>query len=246
MKIAICDDEREYAEQVARVISDYAENHPEKSITFEVFVNSADLLKTASETGGFDIYFLDIIMPLIDGIDLGLKLKESGFGGKIIYLTSSKEYALDSYKVKAFDYILKPVDKNNLFTVLDEVNKVLFNEDDKNIIVKTKGSSIKLPLSSIMYTELCRRVVVYHLTDGGFTESKMLRVPFSEAMQELLLDQRFVLCGKSMVVNLDLITSIKNDMIIFKDNFKVYQGVKACRELCSVWSDYWFNKGGLR
>lgn len=56
-----------------------------------------------------NIYVLDIVMPGTNGIKLGQKLREAGYNGKIIYLTSSEEYPLDAFKVKALNYIIKPI-----------------------------------------------------------------------------------------------------------------------------------------
>ena len=66
-------------------------------------------MDAAEKLGGFDIYILDILMPGMDGIELGVRLRELGYDGSIIYLTSSTDFAIDSYKAEASNYILKPV-----------------------------------------------------------------------------------------------------------------------------------------
>ena len=109
MKIAICDDDSFYSTQVLEYANIYATQKPDVHLTFSVFRQAEDLIEATQKIGGFDVYILDIVMPEINGIELGVELRKLGYDGKIIYLTSSKEFAVDSYKVKAFNYILKPV-----------------------------------------------------------------------------------------------------------------------------------------
>lgn len=79
-------------------------------------------------------------MPDINGIKLGEQLRQDGYNGKIIYLTSSEEFAVNSYKVKAFDYLLKPLNKTEFFSTLNEAISAIFEKSDKNILIKTKQS----------------------------------------------------------------------------------------------------------
>ena len=106
MKIAICDDERICREELIKLLNEYIAVNPGKDISFSEFSNADNLLDSASAALDFDIYILDIVMPGLSGIELGKTLRSMGSKGKIIYLTSSEEFAVDSYKVKAANYIL--------------------------------------------------------------------------------------------------------------------------------------------
>ena len=83
MRIAICDDEAICLSQVAAVADEY---NKDKGISFDTFSHPEDLLEAAEKIGGYDIYILDVIMPSLNGIELGLKLRDAGYDGKIIYL----------------------------------------------------------------------------------------------------------------------------------------------------------------
>ena len=120
MKIAICDDDASCMQQVLAVVNDYIADHKEIPLSFVSFTNSHDLLEAADKNGGYDIYILDIVMPGMNGIQLGLKLRNANHDGKIIYLTSSEEYAIDSFQVKAFHYIIKPIKKDVFYRTMDE------------------------------------------------------------------------------------------------------------------------------
>lgn len=246
MNIAICDDIEMFRTELLELGKEYSLRNKNIEIFFSAFKCTEDLLDAAQRIGGFDIYILDIVMPTMNGIELGAQLRQSGYDGKIIYLTSSREFAIDSYKVKAFNYILKPIEKNEFFSALHEAVESIATKKNKSLIVKTKDNNIRLAFDSIMYAELCRRVIVYHLTSGKIVESTTVRTTFSEAVQELLKDKRFVLCNSSLVANMHYITMVENEYLIFKDICKVHLSKKACRQARSAWYDYWFDGDGSK
>lgn len=240
MNIAICDDEASCLEAVIENTKKYAELRESKNITFESFSHPEDLIAACKKNGGYDIYILDIVMPDVNGIQIGEKIRSEGYDGKIIYITSSEDYSLDAFRVKAFDYLLKPVSEETFFKTLDEVTEQIFEKKDKYLIVKSKDRSTKIFYDSIMYAELTKRAVRYYLSRGKTIESVTLRTTFTDAMSELLSDKRFYLCSQSMLVNLDHITEVENVSATFGDTYKIFFGEKTCRKLRSVWSNYLF------
>lgn len=241
MKIAICDDEKKCLENAIAATEKYTKQRSEKSITFEAFTHPEDLISACEKNGGYDIYILDVVMPDLSGIQLGDKLRNLGFDGKIIYLTSSQEYSLDAFRVKAFDYLIKPINDEAFFKAVDEAIEAIAEKNDKYILVKSKERSIKLNFDSIMYAELTKRAIRYYLTKGRTVETVTLRTTFAEACAELLDDRRFHLCNQSILVNLDHITEVENEAAVFGDTYKMFLSEKTCRKLRSVWSDYLFS-----
>lgn len=244
MKIAICDDESLCRARVLDIAADYAEERKDADIVFEVFSEPEALLRATLENGSFDIYVLDIVMPNMNGIQLGQALRNAGVESKIIYLTSSEEYALESFRVRAFDYILKPIEKQTFYSVMDEAIASIHIKKDRVLVVKTKENSARITFDSILYAELSKRSIVYHLTGGKTVESTTLRTTFTEAVGELLADNRFTLCGASMIANMHHITMVENEGIVFTDTERVFLGKKACRELRTAWNVYWLNEEG--
>ena len=241
MRIAICDDFAVYREQVLHIENEYFTDK-DQSVAITTYENGNDLINDALKIGGYDIYILDVLMPEITGIELGIELRKLNLDGQIIYLTSSEEYAIDAFKTKAFNYILKPIDKNELFTTLDEVTSLLSTQAQKSIIVKTKDGDIRLAINDILYVDMTKRMPAYHLTDNRTVESITIRTTFAEAVQDLLNDERFVLSTASSAVNLHYITMVEKDSVLFQNGSQFYIGVRACRQLRSVWSDFWNNK----
>lgn len=244
MRIAICDDEARYLEQVTAVANQYIRDRKDHKIALSAFSHADDLLEEAEKIGGFDIYILDIIMPDMNGILLGMKLRDMGYDGKIIYLTSSEEYALDSFKVRALNYIIKPITAEAFYEAVDEAVGLLREKKEKHVLVKSKERSVKLTLDSIVYVELSKRAVLYHLENGTAVESTTLRTNFTDAMAELLADRRFVLCGAGLTVNLDHVNAVESEAISLGENYHIFVGKKACRDLRTAWSKYLFDGEG--
>ena len=242
LRITICDDDAVCREQVAEIINNYTKDR-NVSLSLSVFDSPDQLLQAARENKGFDIYILDIIMPGTTGIQLGGKLRQEGFEGKILYLTSSAEFAIDAFKVQASDYIMKPVKAEELTAALDRLISAVTVRKEKCLIIKSKDSNIKVSFDQILYTELVQKTIVYYLLNGKRVESSSIRSTFSEAMQDLLRDRRFSLCGSGRVVNLDYIVEMDAENLIFKNGTQVYIGRRAVREIRSVWYDFWFDGG---
>jgi len=241
MRIAICDDEALCLSQVTAVADEYKND---TGIGFDAFSHPEDLLEAAEKTGGYDIYILDVIMPSLNGIELGLKLRDAGYDGKIIYLTSSEEYSLDAFRVKAFDYIIKPILKEAFYKAVDEAASAISQKKDKALLVKSKERSVKLTYDSIMYAEFNKRAISYYLVGGRVVESVTVRTAFSQAMADLLADKRFTACGQSMVVNLDHITEVENTAVVFGTAYRPFLGEKLCRKLRDIWAEYLFGQEG--
>ena len=242
MNIAICDNEAVYRSQVQKVVETYAATHSAADISLALFERADDLLESARKLGGYDIYILDILMPGMDGIELGRQLREANFDGKILYLTSSQEYAVSAFSVKAYNYILKPIDEGALMAALHDAVSFVVTHPTRSLLVKTRDAAVRLSVDSIMYAELIRRCIVYHLVGGKIVESTTIRTGFSEAVQELLRSPNFVLCGTSLVINLRYVTLVDTESLVFQDRERLLLSKKTCRELRTARYDFWFDK----
>ena len=168
LKIGICDDSKMFlicAEKLIRKWSD-ERRIPVKIYTF----NNGDKLVAANTEERLDIIFLDIIMPLLNGMDAARELRQRDKSVKIIFLTSSPEFALESYEVKAQGYVLKPIVYDKLKELLDECVQS-FAEEPKNMVIKTVTGYQKLYFHEIEYAEAQNKRVFFHLRSGNIIES---------------------------------------------------------------------------
>ena len=105
MKIAICDDEVQFINTTVALLEKWASKH-HVDVTLYRFSNGDDLIR-AHHTHCMDLIILDIIMPLLNGMDTAKELRQEHQSVPIIFLTSSREFAVDSYEVKALNYLMK-------------------------------------------------------------------------------------------------------------------------------------------
>lgn len=205
MKIAICDDTAFELEQISSYARDFAKNHPDKDISISVFCSANELLQYIQKNGDFDIYLLDIIMPDMNGIHVGEKIRLNDKNAIIIYLTASTEYALDAFHVFAYQYLLKPITKESLFDVLEKVLTKLTDEAVPVLAVKQKNGIVNIPFHTITFGELFNRTACFHLSNKTVIQSVYLRSSFDKVIAPLLSDPKFVHPHKSFVVNMNYI-----------------------------------------
>ena len=244
MKLSICDDDILCIKTILDVLQDYVDERKDYVITYDYFQKPEDLLVKLKAGNSYDIFLLDIVMPCMNGIELGQSIRNMGIESKIIYLTSSPEYALDSFRVRAFDYLMKPILKANVYDVLDEAINSIYIRKDKSIIIKTRFGNARITLDSILYAELTNRIISYHLKDGQTIESTTIRSSFNENVKELLNDSRFYNCGASIVVNLHHISAVETKQIIFQQKKYLSFSQKLSKDLRFAWNNYWISQEG--
>lgn len=241
LRIALCDDETAHLAQHRTMLENYLQG---QHITARVqcFSDSAALLHTVTEEGVFDLYLLDIVMPRMSGIDLGLALRQRDPEGVIIYLSSSAEFAIDGYQARAFQYLLKPITQDRLAQVLEQALQQM-NHRGRSVQVKTRSGLMRLACSQLLYAELRDRHVCYHLQQGQVLHSLSIAGSFKDAVAELLAEPGFLRCGSSFVVNLEHIQMVHKTGAVFSDGSQLLLPKTACATLRSAWSDYWLERG---
>jgi Response regulator of the LytR/AlgR family len=196
IRIAVCDDDSECLNNAVQMIEAWV---AEQDISIELYrFDNGDELISKNAVVHMDIIFLDIIMPLLSGIDTAKELRENDKAVKIVFLTSSPEFALQSYEVKAYDYLLKPISYRKVKEVLDECN-ILFNREPKNFVIKTSFGYQKLYFHDIEYAEAQNRKVFLHLRNGKSVEATE---PFYSFENKLMSDDGFFKCHRSYLVYL--------------------------------------------
>jgi DNA-binding LytR/AlgR family response regulator len=170
-----------------------------------VFNNACDVLKHASAGSNIDVCILDIIMPEMDGICLAKELRRGGFRGAIVFLSSSREFAPESYEVKAFSYLLKPPTKESVKDLLDQLEKSQQTKDSAKILLKTPGIASSVFLRDISFIEVIQHKVYFRLCDG---KEIVVNAAFKDFADTLLCDNRFLQCHRSYIVNMNDIAEI--------------------------------------
>ncbi|MDD3169528.1 MAG: LytTR family DNA-binding domain-containing protein [Eubacteriales bacterium] len=202
LKIAICDDDLGELTRISVLLNQYqAEKEP--SFKYDVFSNPIDLLD-AMKRKDYHILILDVLMPGLNGIEAAREIRGFDEEIKIIFLTSSKEFAVDSYAVDAHYYMLKPGTAQKLFPILDRI----FLESQRGeaaLQIKTASGFTRIPFGRIEFLEIFSKKLRFHLADGAVKEFSGSLSDFEE---ELLSREEFIKVHRSYIVNMASIFSL--------------------------------------
>lgn len=202
MHIAVCDDNIDELSRISTLLEDYRRER-DSSITYEAFHSATELLEIM-RTKQFDLLLLDILMPGVTGMDAAIELRRSDCGIPIIFLTSSREFAVESYRVSAEDYIMKPARKDEIFPVLDK-QLTKYEQEESYLALKTGSGFVKLPFSQIVYVEVINRTLQFVLVSGEVREAYGYLTDYEGA---LLSDPNFYKPHRSYVLNLRQVASL--------------------------------------
>lgn len=215
MKIAICDDEIQFINATTHLLEQWAAQH-HVDITLYPFTNGDDLIN-AHKTHCMDLILLDIIMPLLNGIDTARELRQDHQTVPIIFLTSSREYAVDSYEVKAFNYLMKPLEPKHFFQVMDEFLETTAKARE-TFTAQTDTGFCKITLEDVDYLEAQNKRVLVSLSNDISIE---IREIFSKCEEIFSLDKGFFKCHRSYIVNLSHIEQFTKTQIITKNGTNI-------------------------
>ena len=202
MHLAICDDNADELFRIATILEQYRSDR-EGSVTYETFHSAADLLETMQKRR-FDVLLLDILMPGMTGMEAAKEIRQWNRQIPILFLTSSREFAVESYRVSAEDYLMKPAQQSDIFSVLDKLLAEFSREEDY-LTLKTADGVIRLPFSGIVYVEVMNRNVQFVLPSG---EIKEIHGYLSDFEADLLAAPNFIKPHRSYLVNLQHVTEL--------------------------------------
>lgn len=210
MRISICDDEPLELASLCSYIEEYIRCH-DFDMEVKCYSSPLQLLEYEEANGTSDVYLLDIIMPDMNGIELGRKIRQRSKKTAILYLTTAKEYSLSAFSVHAFSYLIKPIEKEVLFSELWDCFSILESvplKVSKVIPIKTPDEMKLIPIKSINAIEYSNHRLIFHLTDGCKTESIYKNEPFNRLAANYMEFGVFVRSAESYLINMDNIASI--------------------------------------
>ena len=216
--IAICDDSKQERQILAALFKRYQELHA-TPLQIHIFQNGFSLLDAIDQGKRFDITILDILMPGENGIEIARNIRASGTDTEIIFLTSSPEYAVDSYEVKAQNYLLKPVTEEKFFASIDSILAELDEKDTASFIIyMTEKQYSRIRVSSLVYGEVTHRTITLHLADQTIISAVMT---FTEFQDILKAYPDFIYPHRSYAVNMNYIQYVTKSDIILTDGQKI-------------------------
>lgn len=244
INLVMCDDNSADLETLRESANEYIDSRGFCGET--VCFSSPEEVLRFSENIGEDnvtVYLLDVIIPETDGIELGKMIREHDKSSAIIYISTSREYSLDAFSVRAFSYLIKPFSREKLFSELDECLSRI-EHASQTLSIKTANSTVILAISDIVAVEYLDHRLIFHLVRGKKVESSYRRQPFDVRAEEIMQTGAFLKVSASYLVNYRNIQGVKADEFIMCDGSQ-YKITRKYADARKRYIDYELNGGVL-
>ncbi|WP_270505978.1 LytR/AlgR family response regulator transcription factor [Paraclostridium sordellii] len=208
LSISICEDEKFYRNILKEYIHSILKN---EYIEYELSIYSSGTEFFNNIDKKVDILLLDICLINESGMDIARKLRDINIKTEIIFITSMQNYVYEAYEVKAFRYMLKPIEYDLLSKYLKDCISEILNKNNM-IVIKSNKNTLVLPINKILYIEVVRKIVTIYVLDGQHKIEISLK-----KLEKQLLNYSFFRCHNSYLVNLKAISGIKGNFIIIND-----------------------------
>lgn len=234
MKIAIIEDSPKEEQQLVEYLQTYNQlQHLEMDI--DHFEDGESFLQ--SDYGEYDIIFIDIYLTGINGLEIAKVIRQKDAEKILIFTTTSKDHAVESYRVKAFDYLLKPYQYELLVEVMERCLKQL-NAKSKYIQVKEGRIQVKVLLKDIIYTDYNNHYIQIH------TIERMIKsyMPFDQFAPMLLCYPSFLNCYRNCIINMDKVSKMDTTDFLMDNQERIPIARAKRAEIRQQYADYQFAK----
>lgn len=210
--VALCDDDPHFLKQLRQATAQW---FTERQIIFSAieFSSAKHLLDSVKETS-YDVFFLDIEMPEVDGMQLAKLIRETLPDSIIIFLTSHDEFAPDGYRVQALRYLSKQTWKKYLNEALSAAMAQLEKQESGSLAVSHYGNLQRIPYREILYIRHIARYCQI-VTRAGKTIQDERGI---KKLFEIIGDERFIFIDRGAFINLDYIQRIENGQAVMTNN----------------------------
>ena len=210
VNIAIVEDDQFHSDQLELALQAYSSEYG-TPLKVSVFPNAMAFL--GKYNAEFDIVFMDIMMPMLNGMDAARLLREKDSNVMVIFVTNMQQYAIQGYEVGAFDFVLKPVRYPEFkLKFTRALNKLLPQKKAASILIKTENGVVRLTPDQILYVEVQQHHCIYHTRGGEYRQYQTMKNAESQ-----LAEYGFARCTNFLLVNLACITHIDGMNVCLPD-----------------------------
>ncbi len=208
-KIAVCDDSEADRQFISNIVTRWARTAGH-TVQINTFPTAESFLFCYAEQSDYDILLLDIEMGDMDGVSLAKQIREDNDTVQIVFITGYSDYISQGYEVAALHYLMKPLNEEKFFKVLDRATEKLM-KNEKVLNLEANGEMVRIPLYQIKYAEVYRNYVTIHAKTD-------ITVKMTLSELEERLDNRFYRVGRSAIVNLGLVSRVTKTQIILSSS----------------------------
>jgi two-component system response regulator LytT len=206
---AVIEDDEEAAD-VLKACLEKASAEKQKPIQTDFFTSAIAFLNDYKHK--YDIVFMDIELPGMNGLDAATKLRQLDADVIIVFVTNMAQYAIQGYKVQALDYVIKPVVYADFSLMLTRAINLIEAKQSSAILFNSEGKEIKVETEDIKYVEIRRHRIVYHCIEKDYPAYGTLK-----KVEQSLPSNQFYRCNSCYVINLKYVKEIEDLSVIVAD-----------------------------
>ena len=234
MQIAIVDDLKSERDLLSSYLVRYC-NENSISLNLVKFTCGEEIL--AAKTTSFDIIFLDIYMPGLSGIETASEIRKLDANCLLVFSTTSSDFAVKSFRVRAFDYLVKPYKYEQLAEIMTLAEKAL-NKSSRYIEVKESREMVKILIRDILYADYDNHYIQIH------TKENIIKtyLSFQDFSPLLLKYPQFLNCYRNCIINMDSVDSLHDNDFVLTNGERLPITREKRLEIRQLYADYAFQK----
>lgn len=235
MRIAICDDDEAQRLLIQRYVEEWALDNQE-GLETRLFVNGESFWFAWEDDSAYDLLVFDIEMGKLSGMELAAGIRRKDEDIPILFVTGYDSYMAQGFEVAALHYLLKPLQKEKFFAVLDRFNKLrLRRAQEEKLLFHTEKGPLSLPVSKIWYIEaMAHQSILY--TEAA---SYVLCASIGEMIRQLCGRREFVRCHRSYLVNVQHISAIVKPELALDDGRRLPVSRSAEKEVGRAFIEFY-------
>ena len=219
MKIAIVDDEEESAELITKYLIQFQKENG-RSFEIKSFRSGLEFMDSLED---FDLVFMDIAMPHINGMETARELRKHNETCSLIFITNMAQYAIEGYEVEALDFLLKPVEYYTFALKMKKALKLYLARQAHTVSIPATEGIIYVSTDDIYYVEVIAHSILFH-TDKRTFESRKNSL---KTYEQQLISLGFSRCNYNYLVNLKYVTKVSGDTVfVGGDSLKISRNRK--------------------
>ena len=235
IRIAICDDEEFYRNELEKMISVYG-NETGAEVIIDIYSEAAPLVEMIKDKEkSYEILFFDIDMPGMSGMEAAKEIRQIDKEVLVSFVTSHTTYALDAYGVEAIGYVVKPVKYADVKKLMEKAKIQIYYRvdselaDERYLEIVSARENVLIDLEKVVYIEKRRNQCIFHMTDGEQVCYETLGKIYKQLNAE-----RFLYTHQGYIANFHYIKEVKKDVVCFGSGMEIpisrkyYEQVKKC------------------
>ena len=235
LPIAVCDDLEEERALLGHMLQSYAQRKG-LSLQLHLFVSGEELLHNIRQVCACQVLFLDVYMSGISGVEAARRLRAAGCGTSIVFATTSTDHGVDSFEVRASDYLVKPFRQEEVDRALDWCLEHM-PEPLRSLSVYAEGEIQEFPLASVLYIEVLGHQSHIHTLRQTVVVRKSL-----DDLERAVDSPDFFRCHRSFLVNLNFVQDITGSDFRLSDGTLVPISSGNLSKIRNLFSDWTYMK----